>query len=231
VKCRVVCISHATGSGGSEVGLLVAEQLGFRYVDEELVARAAAKGGVEAGEIADEERRKSRLARVLDEISLGSGSEAWAMAGFVPPVAPPFPTSDELRAFVRDAIEETASRGNAVIVSHAASHAIGPRQDALRVLVTASPETRASRLARREELDESAAARAVKEADAARADYLRRFHGLREESPTHYDLVLNTDLLSAEQVATLVCTAAAEQPPATARSGPAGRPGSPQRSS
>jgi cytidylate kinase len=209
VKRRVVCISHATGSGGTEIGRLVAERLGFSYVDEELVARAASKGGVEAEDIADEERRKSRLARVLDEMSLGAGAEAWAMGGFVPPVAGAVPTSDDLRAFVRDAIEETAARGEVVIVAHAASHAIGLREDALRVLVTASPETRASRLAEGEGLDESAAARAVKDADAARADYLRRFHDVRQELPTQYDLVLNTDLLSPEQAAALVSAAAA----------------------
>jgi hypothetical protein len=44
----VVCISHAAGAGGEEVGRLVAERLGFLYVNEEIVARAAAKGGVEA---------------------------------------------------------------------------------------------------------------------------------------------------------------------------------------
>ena len=208
MKRSVVCISHATGSGGNEVGRLVAERLGLSYVDEELVARAAAKGGVESGEIADEERRKSRLARVLDEMSLGTGAEAWAMGGFIPPVAGAVPTSEDLRAFIREAIEETAARGDVVIVAHAASHAIGPREDALRVLVTASPETRASRITEGEGVDEAAAARAVKEADAARADYLRRFHDVREELPTQYDLVLNTDLLSPEQAAALISAAA-----------------------
>ena len=130
------------------------------------------------------------------------------MGGFIPPVAGAVPTSDELRAFVRDAIEETAAKGDTVIVAHAASHAIGPREDALRVLVTASPETRASRLAKAEELDEASAARAVKDADAARLDYLRRFHDLRDELPTQYDLVVNTDLISLEQAAALISAAA-----------------------
>ena len=211
VKRKVVCISHATGAGGNEVGRLVAERLGFRYVDEDLVAHAATKGGVEAADIADEERRKSRLARVLDDMSLG-GAEAWAMGGFVPPGVGTAPTSDELRAFVLEAVEETAARGDVVIVAHAASYAIGPRADTLRALVTASPDTRASRVAEAQSLDEPAAARAVKDTDAARADYLKRFHGVGNELPTHYDLVLNTDLLSLEQSAELIASAAAGVP-------------------
>src|SRR2546423_14829345 len=79
----VVCISHAAGAGGEEVGRLVAERLGFLYVNEEIVARAAAKGGVDATDVADEERRKSLAARMLTAIAQGGG-EAWAMGGSVP---------------------------------------------------------------------------------------------------------------------------------------------------
>jgi hypothetical protein len=77
-----VCISHAEGAAGEEVGRLVADRLGFVYVDEEIVARAAARGGIDPADVADEERRKSLLERVLVGLAQG-GSEAWA--GFVPP--------------------------------------------------------------------------------------------------------------------------------------------------
>jgi cytidylate kinase len=204
----VVCISHATGSGGSEVGRLVAERLGFRYVDEDIIAQAAAKGGVDPGDLADEERRKSWLARALDEFGRGASGEAWALLGPMPPAPGQASTGEELRALIREAIEETAAQGKAVIVAHAASHAIGSREEALRVLVTASPGTRAARLCEAEKLEEAAGSRAVKDADAARADYLRRFHDVDDEQPTHYDLVVNTDQLSVEQAAQLVSSLA-----------------------
>jgi cytidylate kinase len=86
--------------------------------------------------------------------------------------------------------------------------ALGGRQDALRVLVTASPATRAGRLAEAEGLDESRAGRAIRDADAGRAAYLKRFHGVGQELPTQYDLVLNTDQLSPEQAAALISEAA-----------------------
>jgi cytidylate kinase len=208
MKTSVVCVSHATGAGGNEVGRLVAERLGFRYVDEDLVSEAALRAGVDASEIADEERRKSWLGRVLDDLAVGGG-EAWAMTGFGPYGAVGVATtSDELRAYIREAIEETAGHGKAVIVAHAASHALAGRQETLRVLVTASPTTRAGRVAEAEGLDETRAARAIKDADAGRADYLRRFHAVEQELPTQYDLVLNTDQLSPEQAAALISEAA-----------------------
>jgi cytidylate kinase len=208
MKTSVVCVSHATGAGGNEVGRLVAERLGFRYVDEDLVSQAALRAGVDASEIADEERRRSWLGRVLDDLAVGGG-EAWAMTGLGPYGAVGVATtSDELRAYIREAIEETAGHGKAVIVAHAASHALAGRQETLRVLVTASPATRAGRVAEAEGLDETRAARAIKDADAGRADYLRRFHAVEQELPTQYDLVLNTDQLSPEQAAALISEAA-----------------------
>ena len=78
------------------------------------------------------------------------------------------------------------------------------RAQPLRVLVTASPETRATRIADLKGVDQSRAAREVKSSDVARRDYLKRFYDIGEELPTHYDLVVNTDVLSVEQAARLV---------------------------
>jgi cytidylate kinase len=204
----VVCISHAAGAGGEEVGRLVADRLGFLYVNEEIVARAAAKGGVDAADVADEERRKSLAARALNAIAQGGG-EAWTLGAVGPLSSRDELDSDDIRSLIRETIEQTAARGKAVIVAHAASYAIGHREGALRVLVTGSPETRTTRVAEAEGLDQAGAARAVKESDAGRADYLKRFYDVREESPTHYDLVLNTDALSIVQAADLIARGAA----------------------
>lgn len=203
MSSRVVCISHATGAGGEEVGRLVAERLGFLYVDDEIVARAAAKGGLGPKEVADEERRKSLVARVLEAIAQG-GSEL----GSSIPLDGDELNSDDLRALIRDTIERTAARGNAVIVAHAASYAVPQGREALRVLVTASPQIRAARVGGAEGLDQAKAERAVKDSDAGRRDYLRRFYEVDDELPTHYDLVVNTDVLSVEQAAELVSQAA-----------------------
>jgi cytidylate kinase len=208
MACTVVCISHAAGAGGEEVGRLVADRLGFLYVNEEIVARAAAKGGVDAADVADEERRKSLAARALNAIAQGGG-EAWTLGAVGPLGSGDELDSDDIRSLIRETIEQTAARGKAVIVAHAASYAIGHGDGVLRVLVTASPETRITRVAEAEGLDQAGAARAVKESDAGRADYLKRFYDVREESPTHYDVVLNTDALTVEQAADLISEAAA----------------------
>jgi hypothetical protein len=202
-----VCISHATGAGGEQVGRLVAERLGFLYVDEEIVSLAAARAGVDTEAVADAERRKSLVSRVLNALAQ-SGGEAWAGSA-APLRAGAGPSSEEVLALIRETIVQTAAQGRVVIVAHAASHALPRGRETLRVFVTASPETRAQRIGVSESLDKSDTARAVDEADAARRDYLKRFYDVAEELPVHYDLVVNTDALSVEQAAELISVAAA----------------------
>jgi cytidylate kinase len=48
-------------------------------------------------------------------------------------------------------------------------------------------------------LSETDAESAVKESDRERRDYLKRFYNVNEESPTLYDIILNTDTLRPEE--------------------------------
>jgi cytidylate kinase len=206
VTCTVVCISHSTGSSGEDVGKQVAERLDYLYVDEEIVARAAAQGGLEPRDIADEERRRSFAGRVLEVLAEGGG-DAWTF-GATTAAAMESVRPADIRALIRETIMQTAARGRVVIVAHAASHAIEPDPTKLRVLITASATTRAERVSTQHSLDQSRAVRRVKEADAGRRDYLKRFYGVDRESPTDYDLVINTDVLSTAQAAEIISKAA-----------------------
>ena len=186
---------------------LVADQLGFRLIDEEIVTRAAENQKVHVDDLADVERRKSLLTRILSEVVIGAAMGPPGTMIIYPTELRP--DKNSLRGLIRQSIEETAEEGNVVIVSHAASHALADRADVLRVLVTASPETRVRRLIDASGLDEKQATKSIGENDAGRADYLKRFYGIAGELPTHYDLVINTDRIPAERGAELVTNAAA----------------------
>jgi len=190
-----------------EVARGVAERLGFALVDEEIVLRAAAEAGVEPRVVADAEKRRSFMDRALGALSSNTDL-SYGLAGVGGFTTPEGPVSDELRDLIQVAIEETAVRGSAVIVSHAASHALASQPGVLRVLVTASPSIRRARVPSERDLNEKDAARAVDESDAGRADYLKRFYGVKSELPTQYDVVVNTDRLSPQEAASLIALAA-----------------------
>jgi len=205
VACSVLCVSHTTGSDGDEIGRRVAEQLGYLYVDEDIVAAAAAQGGVDPEDVADEERRKTYARRILEALAEGGGDPVVLAATAGIEVVSPA----DIRALIRETVVQTAARGNVVIVAHAAAHAIEPGQRTLRVLVTASTATRTRRVAGAEQVDGAKAARTIKDSDAGRRDYLKRFYSVDRETPHYYDLVVNTDRLSTEDAAAIVLHAVA----------------------
>jgi cytidylate kinase len=206
VPSRVICISHAPGAAGEEVGWIVSKRLGFRRLDEEIVVEVARKEGLDPDVVADAERRRSLVARLYEQ--LGNTAFVEASPGLWQTPTERVPTSEVHRSLIREVIRDVAEQGDVVIVSHAASIALADRSDVLRVLVTASPETRVRRTASSGGLSDAEAAKAVKKADAARADYFRRFYRIDRELPTHYDLVLNTDALTPDETADLVFHAA-----------------------
>jgi cytidylate kinase len=214
----LVCISRDVGAGGETVGRLVAERLGLRYVDEEVITRAAERGGVDEDQLADAEQRKSRIRRVIEMLA---DTGAVTSTPGVEPSSVRAAREESHRGLIRDVVEEIAGEGNAVIVAHAASLALAGRDGTLRVFVTASPEVRTERLAESE--DAATAAKLVKESDAARAEYFKRFYSVDRELPTHYDLVVNTDVLAPEQAAEIIAHAARLGRPAKARRRPESR--------
>lgn len=204
---RVVAISPTDGSAGDALGPMVAHQLGFRLINEQVVARVAWEAGVDPAVVADVERRTSLAARLLGSLGDVAPAATAGVSGF-PVVDDPTPRPDALRGLIRSVLWESAEAGDAVIVAHAASLALASRDDVLRVLVTASAETRTRRLAEAHEIGEGEAKKLVARGDSNRADYLKRFYGTSTELPTHYDIVLNTDRLAPADAAALIVTAA-----------------------
>jgi cytidylate kinase len=204
----VVAISPTDGSGGEQLGPVVARELGFQLVNEQVVAQAAQEAGVTPEVVADVERRKSVMARLLEGLAEGAPGGATAFSGFAPISEHPGPNRDALRGLIRSVLWESAERGNAVIVAHAASLALADHADTLRVLITASPEFRARRLAEAQDIGEAEAEKLVARGDANRADYLKRFYGISAELPSHYDIVVNTDRIAPEDAAALILSAA-----------------------
>src|SRR5690242_18800974 len=133
MPASVICLSHTDGSNGREIARLLAERLGFRCVDDGIVVAAAEAEQLFPESVALAEARDAGRRLEVDFNR--------------------FEQTETVRQLIRDAIVATADEGRVVIVAHAASYALGERGDVLRVLVTASDETRRLRLSESEGLD------------------------------------------------------------------------------
>jgi cytidylate kinase len=205
MTASVICISRAMFTDAEEVAKSVANQLGFRYVDEEIVARAAQKRHLTATEVASAERRKNFLAQFVQDIGDSSADLINYFANNKDGGRP----SDEMRELIREAIVETAEEGNMVIVAHAASYALARRKGVLRVLITGSEFARVNKwLPTSGGRSPREAQEQIRESDAARANYLKRFYDVKQELAEHYDLTLSIDSLPHAAIADLIIRAA-----------------------
>lgn len=194
----VIAIARTLSASGETIGRTIAAECGMRYVDNEIIDQAAALIGVTEKDLAQAEieTRKSLAERILDSFAPSSTAAEAA----VNQALKKLPGYERV---IVDVIKRTASEGNVVIVAHGAAIALVDMKGVLRILVTASTETRADRLM---ELGrgKTTAERLIRESDESRAEFLRRFYQLEMESPTDYDLVVNTDRIGTDEVAALI---------------------------
>lgn len=187
---KVVTIARTAGAGGEDLGTRIADSVGYRYVDDEIIDRAAALAGVRATELESVESR-APIARQVASLLGDDGTNG----------DPGRLNGADYERLIIDVIRETAAMELVVIVAHGAGYALRDQPATLRVLVTASRSTRAARVAAAAGIPEQRAAAEVEESDRARAAFLQRFYGVEREEPEHYDLVINTDTIAMDRLA------------------------------
>jgi cytidylate kinase len=197
----VISISRALGAGGDEIAREIASRLGFRLVDEEIIVGAADKAGVSPETIAKVERTPSLIDRIMNYM----GTTQVEPGGYVPP--PPDKVSPAYESLIEQVVRETAAQGSVVILAHGASIPLAQQKGVLRVLITGSPDARAARLTKSGAMSDRQAKKAIQGSDRERREYLRRFYGIGTEVPTHYDIVLNTDVLEPSGAAGIIASA------------------------
>ena len=96
-----------------------------------------------------------------------------------------------------------ANHGRAVIIGRGANF-ITNKKDGLHVRVTASLESRIERYANQQKVSFKEAKKKVESVDKERADYIKHHFQLDPADPHHYDIVINVEHLTNEQVAEMI---------------------------
>ena len=172
----VIAITREMGSLGKDVAAALGAELGLPVIYHEVIDHLADRMRV----------RKSHVIRLLD------GS-----AGLLERL-----TADEtsLSIFTADEIYAIAAKGGAVIRGWGATHLLRDVPHALSVRVCAPFELRKSRMMERLRTDdEERIAEEIRINDEAHGAIMRRHFDLRWSDPEHYDLVLNTKRVSADE--------------------------------
>lgn len=205
---RAITIARLYGSGGGEVARRIADRLGWRLVDHEVIVELAHQLGITEEEAEDlDEHTEGFILRALNSMSLIYPSVVENISPSPPPATRERTYQNALRRIIELSVEE----GNAVIVGRGAGSLLMNRRDVLRVYTVAPLEQRIAYVAHREGLDEQAARKRIQTKDNERRRYVQAQYHLQPDDPTLYDVTLNTAILSLDAVAELVCEALAQK--------------------
>jgi CMP/dCMP kinase len=172
---NLLTLSRQLGSDGDQIAREVALNLGYCYMDHQLVNRAARRARVPEVALAH-----------LDELGL---------LGLRP-------SPQDHRAYinaVESLVRELAEHGNAVIVGCGAQIVLRHHPQAIHVQVVAPFELRLQRLMASEKIPEDAAVNRLIASDRTRATYLKENYGVNWAGPELYDMVINTRTISPRQ--------------------------------
>ncbi|HEU5349283.1 MAG TPA: cytidylate kinase-like family protein [Ktedonobacterales bacterium] len=201
-----ITIARLYGSGGGEVARRVARRLGWHLVDHDVVVQVAHQLGITEEEAEDlDERTEGFILRALNSMSLMYPTVVENMVPSPEPATRERTYQNALHRVIELAVEE----GNAVIVGRGAGAMLANRRDVLRVYIVAPMAQRIAYVARREGLDEVSARKRIQTRDNDRRRYVQAQYRLHPEDPVLYDLTINTEILSLDAAAALICEALA----------------------
>lgn len=193
----VVTISNEYGSRGVAIAQIVARNLGYTLVDEQLPVVVAKRLAVAPDDVeAVEDVRGGVFERFLATLETST-----------PELAPGTMTPSfdrECLMELQRAVREAAAPGNCVIVGRGASAILYPLPGLLRVFLHAGQSVRIAHVMESLKIDLRAATREVERIDKARHAYMQRWYNQRWGAPEHYDLSLNTAHFGIDGCAALI---------------------------
>ena len=192
----VITIGREFGSGGHEIGMKLAEKLGIKCYDKELLQVAAKESGLceELFASQDEKPTNSFLySLVMDTYSLGYSNSYVDM-----------PINHTVFLAQFDAIKKLAAKESCVIVGRCADYALEDDPFAVSVWIKASLDERIKRIKKLYELNDSKAADLIQKTDKKRASYYNYYSSKKWGEAKSYDLCIDSGLVGIDGAIELI---------------------------
>lgn len=188
----IINIGRQLGSGGRQIGRMLAERLQLDYYDKELVREASKASGLckDCFEKADEKRNRSLSAL------LGLGGFGNAGFGGL--------SNEELFRIQSRVIDRLAEEGNCVFVGRCADYVLRQRPECFNVFVCAPMEYRIAQVALQLGVTAEAAEAEIQKTDKARAAYYNFYTGRPWGQADAYHLCIDTSVLGLDKTADFI---------------------------
>lgn len=201
-QMRAITISREYGSGGGEVALHLAQRLGWKLIDHQILVHVAQQLNISVDEATEyDEKGESPIAHILT--SLQAIQPAFVATAPMVQAVDAVAYYEALCQTVTSAVDE----GHVVIVGRGSQVLLANRRDVLHTRIVAPLEQRIAYVMQREELDAAAARTRIEVKEQDRIRYLRSQHHEQPDNAHLYDLILNAAVLSLDNIVDLIVLA------------------------
>lgn len=189
----VITIAREYGSGGHELGEMLARQMDMSFYDHRIIDDAAEKLGYTADFVRQNEQNISNAK--LWELIFTDKSIPMSMN----------PSHDDA-IFVSESriIRNLATKKSCVIIGRCANWVLREERRVLRVFVTSNQEDAVERVMQEEGFSAQAAAKRIEQVNNGRSNHYYQYTGQRWTDAHNYDLIINTSTLGMEQSAKII---------------------------
>lgn len=194
---KIITITRQYGSGGREIGEKLANKLGIKFYDNELITRAAKESGF--AEVAFERAEEKATNSLLYSIAMGMNAYGNQDFGFSS-----LSIDDRIFLAQSNIIRKVASEGPCVIVGRCADYILKEEPNLVTVFLQAQLDYRIERATMLYGITKEKAAEEVLKFDKRRANYYNYHTSEKWGMIGNYDLVLRTDLHSIERNVELI---------------------------
>lgn len=195
---KIYTIGREFGSGGREVGEKLAQKLGIKLYDKELLQQAAKDSGFceEIFENHDEKPTNSFLySLVMDTYSVSGYSAA------------PFldmPLNHKVFLAQFETIKKIAEKESCVIVGRCADYALSDNPDCINVFIHADLEVRIKNVSRNLNITENKARDIINKTDKQRASYYNYYTSKKWGDSKSYNLSLDAGKLGTDNCVEMI---------------------------
>ncbi len=201
----VVTIARQFGSGGAEIGHLVAKTSKLQYIDYGIIEEVARRFGVDVQHASRQDEQTAGMAgHILDAIR---ASNPFIVNYGTLSTQSPVPTQAKELAYLhltQRIVLELATEGDAVIVGRGSQFLLRNMPRTLHTYIFAPLPHRIKNVMEQYHLNHTAAERFIEQRDYEHDSYLRRYYGTDGHQPGLYHLLINTSLFPLELAADLI---------------------------
>lgn len=186
MKHIIINIGRQLGSGGHDIGRMLALDFQAKYYDRELLNLAAKESGLSEKIFEQNDEKKGFFRGLLNLGSPHVSSGRVYNSGV---------SQESLFQFQSEAIKKAANEGSCVFVGRCADYVLRNLPNTVSVFVTASMDYRVQQIMNKQHLDEDAARKFIEQGESERSTYYNYYTGKKWGAAESYDLCIDSSVL------------------------------------